>query len=553
MIPRARRILAGALALAALATAEEPPGPAVELPPMIGEEAATLPPWLYVRTEDTEYLSRCKEATTRGYVEMARSRMRWVRSLFPEEMLARSDVPGVAVLASQRSKSAANAEVIGEELRAQDAARAGDGYIRTKTAPNMMLIDADAIGVFAYIDEWEFDCNQLTISSDYVRHLLMRRTPAPPAWLIDGMMTVYNAVLFRESPITLAPLAWHSVEEVRALAKDSGAARTLLPMSELISGTGGAALHPRIARAQSALVVCWALDPRNGVREAFWKFAVQSAAVPASEAMFQACLGFGYADWRDRVSDYLPAAVREHLRLELEKSLPSPPLEIRRATPNEIARLRGEWERLAVPLVRHHHPAHAVRYLEQARRTLRRAHDAGDSDPRLFASLGLCEIDAGEPLAARGFLESAVAAGVARPRAAYELARLRWSELNREAATARRTFTAEEIARVLAPLRAALDQSPLLVDAVGLWADAWARTSALPGPDDVRILRRGAEQFVADPKVALRVARALGRHGMAAAAKEVLGAGFLHQRDDAVRAQFAQMFAALNAPARRPE
>ncbi|MBM3854332.1 MAG: hypothetical protein FJ399_14435 [Verrucomicrobia bacterium] len=553
MIPRARRILAGALALAALATAEEPPGPAVELPPMIGEEAATLPPWLYVRTEDTEYLSRCKEATTRGYVEMARSRMRWVRSLFPEEMLARSDVPGVAVLASQRSKSAANAEVIGEELRAQDAARAGDGYIRTKTAPNMMLIDADAIGVFAYIDEWEFDCNQLTISSDYVRHLLMRRTPAPPAWLIDGMMTVYNAVLFRESPITLAPLAWHSVEEVRALAKDSGAARTLLPMSELISGTGGAALHPRIARAQSALVVRWALDPRNGVREAFWKFAVQSAAVPASEAMFQACLGFGYADWRDRVSDYLPAAVREHLRLELEKSLPSPPLEIRRATPNEIARLRGEWERLAVPLVRHHHPAHAVRYLEQARRTLRRAHDAGDSDPRLFASLGLCEIDAGEPLAARGFLESAVAAGVARPRAAYELARLRWSELNREAATARRTFTAEEIARVLAPLRAALDQSPLLVDAVGLWADAWARTSALPGPDDVRILRRGAEQFVADPKVALRVARALGRHGMAAAAKEVLGAGFLHQRDDAVRAQFAQMFAALNAPARRPE
>ncbi|MBL9189887.1 MAG: hypothetical protein JNK23_20575 [Opitutaceae bacterium] len=547
-----KKFIAGWLALAALATAADaPPGPAVELPPMVVEEAATLPPWLYVRAEDTEYLSRCKEATTRGYVEMRRSRMRWVRALFPEELLARSDVPRVTVLASQRIKSAANAEVIGEVLRVQDAARSGDGYVGARTAPNMMLTDADAIGVFAYIDESGFDRNQLTISSDYVRHLLVRRTPALPAWLIDGIMTVYNAVLFNETPITLAPLAWHSGEEVRALAKDAGAPRTLLPMGELLSGTGGAARHPLIARVQAALVVRWALDPRNGVRDAFWKFAAQSAVAPASEAMFQACLGFGYADWRDRLSDYLPVALREPLKLPMEKSAPPAALEIRQATPNEIARLRGEWERLAVPLVRGRHPDHAVRYLEQARRTLRRAHEAGDRDPRLLAALGLCELEAGEPAVAREFLDAAVAGGVVRPRAAYELARLRWGELVR-GQPATRQHGAKEMAPVLAPLRAALDQAPLIAEAVELWADAWTRTTAAPTEADVARLVRGANHFIADPKVCLRVARALGRHGKKAEAAELLGAGFLHARDDATRAQFAQMFAALKMPARQP-
>lgn len=536
-----------ALPAIAAAGADVAPGPAVELPPMIVEEAATLPPWLHASADGTEYLSRCREAVTRGYVEMRRSRMRWVRAIFPTELLARSDVADVTVLVSQRLKPAGSAEIIGEAVQLSKGGRAGDGFRRASMAPNVMLSDADMSGVFAYIDESDFDRRQVTLSSDYVRQLLARRTPAPPAWLLEGMMAAYNAIRFDESPITLAPLAWHSADEVRALAKDSGASRTLLPMSEFFTGTGGATRHPRIAQAQAALLVRWALDPRNGAREAFWKFAIQACVAPATEAGLREVIGFGFADMRDRLSDYLPTALREPLRLPFAPAA-LPALEIRRATPAEIARVRGEWERLAVPLVRRRYPDHAVRYLEQARRTLRRAYDAGDRDPRLLASLGLCEIDAVEPVAARGFLEQAVEAGVVRPRAGYELARLRWGDLARVQPSAPlRPFTAEEIAPVLAPLRAALDQAPPIVEAVELWADAWTRGAAPPGPDDVQRLVRGANHFVADPKVGLRVARALGRHGKLPEATEVLGAAFLHQRDEAVRAQFAQMFAALRA------
>ncbi|MDP3068680.1 MAG: hypothetical protein Q8N18_00245 [Opitutaceae bacterium] len=540
----AKKLLAGALTLAALAAAEAPPGPAVELPPMIVEEAATLPPWLYVRADGTEYLSRCKETTTRGYVEMRRSRMLWVRALIPADLLARSDVPGVTVLVSQRLKPSNNSEVIGEVMQLQGGARPDGGYRRATTAPNMMLSDSDAVGVFAYIDESNFERRNLTISSDFVRYLLARRTPAPPRWLIDGIMAAYNAVLFEETPITLGRLSWHSVEELRALAKDSGAPRTLLPMGELFAGTGGAARHPKIAQMQAALLVRWALDPRNAQRDAFWKFAAQACAAPASEAMLREVLGFGFADLRDRLSDYLPTALREPLHLPLERSAALPALEIRRATPNEIARLRGEWERLAVPLVRRRHPDHAARYLEQARRTLRRAYDSGDRDPRLLASLGLCEIDAGELPAARDFLDAAVVAGVVRPRAAYELARLRWGDLVR-GQPATRHFAAEEIAPVLEPLRLGFDQAPAIAELIELWADAWTRTTARPSEADVQRLVRGAEQFIAEPRVGLRVARALGRHGKTAEARAVLGAAFLHVRDDAMRAQLAQMFAAL--------
>ncbi len=543
-----RLILLGLMFAAAVRAAEAPLGPAVELPPMIVEETATLPPWLYVRSDGMEYLSRCTEATTRGYVEMRRSRMQWVRALFPEELLARSDVPGVTVLGSQRLKPSSNAEVIGEVMQIKGDARPDAGFRRAITAPNMMLTDSDIVGVFAYIDEGNFDRRTLTVSSDYVRFLLARRTPAPPPWLIDGMMAAYNAVLFEETPITLSPLAWHSVEELRALAKDSGAARTLLPMGELFAGVGGAARHPTIAQMQSALLVRWALDPKNGVRGAFWNFAVQACAAPATETMFHACLGFGFADLRDRLSDYLPVALRDPLRLPLERTAAPPALEIRRATPTEIARLRGEWERLAVPLVRRRHPDHAVRYLEQARRTLRRAYDAGERDPRLLASLGLCEIDAGEGAVARGLLEGAATAGVVRPRAAYELARLRWGDLVRGQPDTRQ-FTADEIAPVIEPLRTGLDQAPAIAELIELWADAWARTSVPPKAEDVQRLIHGAQHFIAVPSVCLRASRALGRHGKTKDAIDLLGAGFLHVRDDATRAQFAQMFAALKAPA----
>jgi hypothetical protein len=448
---------------------------------------------------------------------------------------------------SQKFRPSNNAEVIGEVLELRKREGAGSDYSRATTAPNMMLNDSDVIGIFAYVDELKFEREKLTISTDYVRFFLERRTPALPRWLQEGIISVYHDVLFTERPITLRPLFWRSRAETQSLIKDPNAPRTLLAVGDLFSNHSTAPTG--LVLAQCGLLVRWALDPQNGVRDAFWKFAARASEEPLTEEMFQSCFGFGFADLRDRLSDYLPAAVKSPLQLPLDKSPARPALEIRRATPAEVARLRGEWERLSVPLVRQRHPEHAGRYVEQARRTVQRAYEGGDRDPRLLATLGLGEIDAGNDAAAREFLEQAAVGRVVRPRAYLELARLRWSELTRGQPPSRE-FDADQLAPVLEPLRLGYAQNPPLAEAVGLWADVRLRASVAPPDEEVKALLRGARLFITDARLCFRVARALGRHGRSAEAVALLGEGFLHVRDDATRAQFAQMYAVLTKPRR---
>jgi hypothetical protein len=500
-----------------------------------------------VSVDGTEYLSRCSEATTRGYAEMRRTRMQWLHTLFPATFFTRSDVPAITLLVSQRLKSSNNAELIGEVLQAKQRDDGDGGYSRATMAPNMMLNDDDAVGVFAYIDEAHFNRHNLTLSTDYVRFLLERRTPALPRWLLEGMVAVYNDVEFAQAPITLRPLDWASTTETAALRKDENAPRVLLPAGEFFGDTSlleGSTPRDRVARAQRALLVRWALDPSNGVREAFWRFAARASEEPVTEEMFAACFGFGFSDLRDRLSDYLPLAVKSSLQLSLALQPNLPAVKTRVATPSEIARLRGEWERLSVPLVRRRFPKHTARYLDQARRTLQRAYDAGDRDPRLVASLGLCELDAGNTAAAREYLADAVARGVVRPRASFELARLRWNDLTHGETPAPK-LRAEEIAPIVAPLRRGLAQTPVLPESVLLFADAWLACDTAPPDEDVRLLEQTARVLITDSRVCIRVARMLGKHGQREAATALLSAAFLLVHDDVTRQQFAQEYSAL--------
>jgi Flp pilus assembly protein TadD len=192
-------------------------------------------------------------------------------------------------------------------------------------------------------------------------------------------------------------------------------------------------------------------------------------------------------------------------------------------------------------------------YIMQARRTLRRAFDAGDRDPRLLTTMGLCEIDAANEDGARRFLESAVAAGVVRPRAYHELARLRFAELRRGVpATASFSFTA--LAPIFDVLRRGLAQHPALPESFVLLAEAWARCELSPNPSEFAELETGARLFGRDPAVGLPLALALARHGRKAEAAAVLDAGAGYPADDATRAGIARLRGELpdQAPAAQP-
>jgi hypothetical protein len=488
-------------------------------------------------------------------VEAWLEKLQLVRVLVPEEFLARMDVPEVFVLYGQDVQQTLSAEIqrelqgAGERVRPGDTG-AGDGVA---IAPSMRLSDRDMRAAIAYIDETRFDASTLSISSNHVRYLLRNRVPELPLWLVDGMERLWRRADFVLDPISLEPLVWHNSGESDALARDPARPRALLPAAELFaSGPARAreSRHPRHAETRTAtqeLFVRWAILTGEATRNALWTLAARSAEHPVTEEMFEASFGFDYAELRDRLSDYLPRAVEESKRINPGSLPPRPEIEVERATPGQIARLRGEWERLAIGHVQRRLPQVREPYIAQARRTLRRAFDAGERDPRLLAIMGLCEIDAGNDAGAAQFLEPAIAAGVVRPRAYYELARLRFAGLQREFPETKR-FSFTELAPVFQPLQRAMTQSPPLPEVFGLLGEAWARCELSPNAREFSELEAGARLFARQPEVAVSLSHAFSRHGRNAEALAVLDACDGYPAEDPVRLAITRLRAELGAP-----
>ena len=524
----------------------------IELPPMLVEESNSSTPWLYVNVGGTEYLSRCSSSTTRDFITAVLARTQLMRVLVPEEFLARSDVPDVIVLYAQDLKQTVSAE-IQHELQAGEAR--GTDAPGVNIAPNMRLSDRDMHASIVYIDESQFDGATLSLAPSHVRYLMQRRLPEVPEWLLEGVERTFRRAEFVEDPITLNPLVWQNQLESDALAADATRPRAVMPASDLFAG--GAvrtreAVPPRHRESRSdtaELFVRWAIASGDTTRAALWKFAAQAAEKPASEDLFEECFGFDFAELRDRLSDYLPDAVAETEWIDPGKLPPLPRFEIERATPTQVARVRGEWERLTIGHVQRRLPQAREPYLAQARRTLHRTYDAGDRDPRLLATLGLCEVDAGNDAGARAFLEPAAALGVLRPRVYYELARIRLAAL-RQGAPGKETFSFTELAPILHPLQRAAAQMPPLPEAFALLGEAWSCCATPPNTAEFAELDAGARLFPRRPGVVYPIALALARHDKKAAAAAALAACAGYPADDATQAAIARLARDLALDAR---
>ncbi|HEY1111159.1 MAG TPA: hypothetical protein VGE76_21055, partial [Opitutaceae bacterium] len=443
-------------------------------------------------------------------------------------------------LYSQEIRQTLSAEIQRELQDAKDGAA---------IAPSMRLADRDMHASIAYIDEALFNAETMSISPSHVHYLLRNRIPELPGWFVDGVERTLRSIDHQEPPVTLLPLRWLDSRQSAALASDASYPRALLPAAELFA-TGaahaGESRHPRrraTRLAQQELFCRWALST-PATREAFWKLANHAASSPLTEDFFEALFGFDYSELRDRLSDYLRAATRRGQSIDIGDLPPLRELQIERASPNQIARLRGEWERLAVNHVQRRLPGAREPYLAQARRTLRRAYDAGDRDPRLLATLGLCEVDAGNDAGAREFLGPATAAGVVRPRAYAEVARIRFAPL-RERIAQEKSLSFTELAPVIGPLRQGVRQAPPLAETYVLLAEAWAACELSPTAEEFAELEAGARLFARYPEYALPLARAFARHAKRNEALHTLDLSSREIADAATAAGIARLRAEL--------
>ncbi|MBE7539126.1 MAG: hypothetical protein HS122_12015 [Opitutaceae bacterium] len=500
----------------------------IELPPLLVEEPAKPLRWRYVEFPGIEVLSVVSDGDTKTFLKRYHNQSQILQWILPSRLQGRSSVPDEYILFNDNLTRAHSQEVMktmmssqreaarrklsqeGKEAGEPDFGRNRSRAPRIKFLPNMRLIDVDTTAVFVVVKDSDNLASDFTFSLDRIVHLLASRVPVLPSWFSVGMVGLYQRADFGDDRVTFRPATWTTPAAVTALQDNPEPLRTLLPMSELFSGRprpgSPEAGFDKLWRAQCALFLRWAIADDNGSRrEALWGFIDRLEREPPSEALFEKYFNVGYSDMRDILSDYLVSSVDQKVTLRGGRVAKPPAIELRDASPLDIARIRGDWERIQINFVRRAFPDVVDKYIEQARRTLRKPYDQGERDPRLLALLGLLECDAGDRAAGLPFLAAAFRGRVERPRVYYELALSRY--LAAAGSMNGAGLSAGQIGEISAPIEASWDMQPPIPASYAILADAWFRTRETP-PDAVcDHLNRAATLFPQVEGLVLRVAR----------------------------------------------
>ena len=589
---RWRRGLALGLAClgAGLVHGQDTEGRMVTLPPFIVADKGPPLHWRYVAFDHFQILAVTSESRTREFAQELATLETELRWMIPPQFRFQTSVPVSYLLADASLQQQLDQDLPTEMFLGKHGAPAGTSQ-HFVTVPHLGLQDTDSYATFALLDGSFFQTGQMTYLSDAMEDLLRRRTPPLPAWFIRGFMDLYRTVSFtvpggnaivydpidgrtaarrpsrEEIEVVSIPFTWISRRDSQLLRDqiDTGLTRhqpvgpLLLPMRDLVEQphppAGTKAEVERYRRAwlsQAGLWVRWALDDQNKGpnprgqpwRDCLWMFLARASAEPVNETMFRECFGLGYPEMQEELARYLPNAVT--LFAELGTEVPDPPrFTVRDAAPGEVARIKGDWERLEVAAVAKTFPALASAYQEHARETLRHAYGEGDRDPQLLAAMALLDCDAGDDAAARPLLAAAVKAAVIRPRVYVEWARLLYTEASAKPLGAGGRLNAEQAAVILGPLAAGRSQSPPQAAAGELAAEVWLHTTQSPSVSDLAEMEEDAFLFPHSADLTCAVAELEARAGAIATARRLVDRGLQYVTVPADRGRLDQLQAAL--------
>jgi hypothetical protein len=570
-------LLAGARLVAADDAAEATASDrVVELPPLMVAEPSNGPPWHYLEAPNLEILSRCSDEAAVHFAQEMNRLQQLLTVLLPENLQAHRTVPDILVMYNERTKPAVAQEVVASALNdskdgkavakssavepfgGQNISRrmsfptaADNGDVTYGSIPNLRLTDRDSVAGFFIIDEQSFIGSPLVLTPEYIRFAVRSRTPALPTWFVEGFVELYDHGDFERNPVTLGPVQWGSETDTKNLKSDPDYPRTLIPLARFFTQPPPATpAETALWRSQAALFLRWAMDGENHPRrEALWRFVARlGTSSGATEELFRDCFGLGYVDAQERLSDYLPSAVIGSVHFDAGASVPLPKLAPRVANEAEIARVKGDLERLEAGWIKARYPQLTQKYLEQARRTFARAYDQGLRDSRLLAVMGLCEVDAGNDAGAQKYLESALRGGgsALRPRASFELARLRYGEAKKAPAAPGERLSAEQASAVLQPLAASHAATPPLLETYALIADVWAHSVPAFTHQNLAILDEGVANFPRNQPLIYQAAWLNARQGFTAEADALIARGLNAGPDPASRARLEQLRSKLS-------
>ncbi len=524
----------------------------IELPPFLVEDNKTVRPWVFAALPGHEFLSRCSDDLTVDFAARQQRLEELLAAVLPPQFQFHTVVPQATILAPKNLVSASARDVVMDVAPAKGAGagdrRAGGSRsddARVRFLPNLSLDDTDMEELFAIFDETHDDAANLIYTRNRVQFVLRRRTPALPAWFTAGFLRLFDDLEFGQDRVTLQPFQWRSAQTSYELRTNPDCPRSLLAMRDVFAAALGDDAHvaPEIAE-QAALLIRWSLqDPSR--REALWKLLAAADTEPVTETLVERCFNCDLTDLRDRLSDYLPTAVRDSFDVVPATLASRPALTIRTASPAEVGRLLGDWERLEIRFVAARHPEFVPVYTSLARKTLNEGRRAAPDDPALCGIMGLLECDAKDDDAARVFLETAVTANVERPRVYVELARLRYAKALEHPAGGDGRLNVPQANSILDPLSVAIGQSPPLRETYLITAQVWLRTLANIQPKNLLLLERGVALFPSEPRLLFATALLEAGYGSREKAVAYLRRGEQVGSTPELRAHFAAVRVAI--------
>lgn len=570
-------------------------GTVIRLPPMLVTAANSGPAWQYLSVPGYEIISRANRTTTRAFVEGVIRADQLLTLLVPEDLQGTMSSPHRIVLTTpelavplaqeflqrrsalqaplpggpqagnpatgpraaqavsqttigivragggQRPSvvtSSPNSQLAGGQGGASDRVIVLPGGVRLMPMANVKLDDLDSTATYVEAEPSVMNSDRIQLDLANVEDRLFRRTPALPPWFVSGVLSLYDGA-FRSgtTEFTLVPLIWESAPATKALRENPDHPRVLWSMAEFLRMPAPPVGHPdnQAWQAHATLFVRWALDPRNTSKEAFWEFVRQLATgrLADPETGLREIMGLSSADLRDRLSDYLPVAAANSLVLKPAQvfriNLPLP----RDATPLELARVRGEVERLEVLFVQGRQPEYADRYAGQVRRSLEEGSAEGGNDPVYQGIRGLFAVDIGDDFQARDSLEAAVRGKVPRPRVYLELARLRF--IDAQQAGAGLPLGAAQTDAIFTLLQQADALHPPVLRVYQLAADVARASDLATSAQAIPLLESGLRAFPRDPSLLHSTAALLIRHRRMAEATTLVERGLQVADSDEVR------------------
>jgi hypothetical protein len=503
------------------------------------------PTWLYLEFSNYEVLSRCDTEQTVAASSHLAYCLSLDRDIVPEGHIARLATP-MSFLMFDHQPSKAMEALIPNAITIADVTTFGINHNDIGlTAGGIDICDADTH--CAVQNRWGMPWAFAGASLGHgpiptgIWFEISHCAPALPRWYPFGFIGPCG--LLRMVPgnnsMILAEANWISEANTKAILKEASREKKLPdlpPIEELFrreseSGLGVAASDwpPPAWMAEAALFLRWGLYADHHHRKAFDEFVERSRREIVTEGLFRECFGFGYSEMQVRLSRYLAGPARYGISVAYPK-MPHwqpgndidhpnfPDLRCREATPSEIARIIGDWERMEAEHDRVTNPALSRLFLRQAGKTLQHCYDDGERDPRFMAVLGLYDVDIGAVPEAHNILAAATKARVARPAAYVALAQLNFDDALEHPAVARARFSAQQVSEVLKPLFAVRKDTALQAAGYRLIAESWSHSDEKPSLLNLAVLQEGASLYPFDADLALASAKAYAQWGYSARA-----------------------------------